>query len=63
MITKKNTKIRKLPKTNQKENHTMKLYYTNKYQADAIAEDLTRVGFIVGISFDGIEYELTIDNL
>ena len=41
----------------------MKLYYTNKYQADAIAEDLMRVGFIVGISFDGIEYELTIDSL
>ena len=41
----------------------MKLYYTNKYQADAIAEDLTRVGFIVDISFDGIEYELTIDSL
>ena len=41
----------------------MKLYYTNKYQVDAIAEDLTRVGFIVGINFDGIEYELTIDSL
>lgn len=41
----------------------MKLYYTNKYQADTIAEDLMRVGFIVGISFDGTEYELTIDSL
>ena len=41
----------------------MKLYYTNKYQDDAIAEDLTRVGFIVGINFDGNEYELVVDSL
>ena len=41
----------------------MKLYYTSKPQADAIAEDLTRAGFLVGISFDGTEYELTIDSL
>ena len=41
----------------------MKLYYTNKYQADDIAEDLTSVGFIVGINFDGNEYELVVDNL
>ncbi len=41
----------------------MKLYYTSKPQADAIAEDLTRAGFTVEITFDGIVYELTIDNL
>ena len=41
----------------------MKLYYTSKPQADAIAEDLTRIGYIVGISFDGTGYELTIESL
>lgn len=41
----------------------MKLYYTNKYQTNTITENLTKINFIVGISFDGVEYELTIDSL